>query len=671
MSFLDRYVAVVGKYMRAAERLDRRTLKGILQLVRDVKADVTARIASSDWERSRIESLLNRLRVTGEDLSRDLTRKMGAHAGTTYDIGGKVIDVVLRDFGGPDENLVRPLDRVQLAVLDKYSASLLTQLSNDAIDNVSNTIRLGMISGENPQDIIRKIGTGLVDSDGNPAPGVWGDVVRRAEVTYRTEGGRAYSVANQVRMAQHDAVRPGLKKRWLHSLKPAGRARPSHVRAEEDYSPGGDPGPIPQGEPFVLHVGADESSKSFPPGEYECMFPRDPSLPAAASILCVLPGTMVEGRFVGGLKAWYAGPAREIETRRGNRLSITPNHPVLTLRGWVAAGELRKGDHVVGRCSNIESTVDVADDAEARPSSVEQVFEALATHRGQLRANRRELNLDGDEVGLDPDVDVVGSYLELLSNVESGSAQSVRDVGFVSADVRHVDVSRFGNGDALSDWLLAPSVSSPHPGALPLNFRSVGSVPPPPEIASFGSAAEWNTTFGKLSRYSQSLHVEAPRKAEHALAGLVSRDNRAGVERGGTATNSYTGCTESIGDRLAFRAALHRENGSGRAGAVAVSQLSYPIADDSGTNLTRTDGDASAAEVTSEHAVVNLAFLRELIDASSGEVSLDEIVEIRDFDWRGHVFDFEASDGWIIAGGICISNCGCAVSPWREGWEGL
>jgi hypothetical protein len=48
------------------------------------------------------------------------------------------------------------------------------------------------------------------------------------------------------------------------------------------------------------------------------------------------------------LSRLYTGAGLEIETT-GGKIKITPEHPVLTLRGWVKAGELFEGDVILGR----------------------------------------------------------------------------------------------------------------------------------------------------------------------------------------------------------------------------------------------------------------------------------------------------------------------------------
>jgi phage gp29-like protein len=55
----------------------------------------------------------------------------------------------------------------------------------------------------------------------------------------------------------------------------------------------------------------------------------------------------------------------------------------------------------------------------------------------------------------------------------------------------------------------------------------------------------------------------------------------------------------------------------------------------------------------------DVEFIRELFDRDAGLVSLDEIVDVREFDFLGHVFDFESETGLIVASGIVTSNCRC------------
>lgn len=53
-------------------------------------------------------------------------------------------------------------------------------------------------------------------------------------------------------------------------------------------------------------------------------------------------------------------------------------------------------------------------------------------------------------------------------------------------------------------------------------------------------------------------------------------------------------------------------------------------------------------------------FVGELLHGGAGLVAFDEVVQVRDFSFRGHVFDLQSVTGWLSAGNIITSNCGCA-----------
>lgn len=75
-------------------------------------------------------------------------------------------------------------------------------------------------------------------------------------------------------------------------------------------------------------------------------------------------------------KRWYDGQLVVIRTASGKELTSTPNHPILTDTGWVAAGLVDVGDNVVcdGRSEWQMSRLDV--NHEYVPTAIEEVAEA-------------------------------------------------------------------------------------------------------------------------------------------------------------------------------------------------------------------------------------------------------------------------------------------------------
>jgi SPP1 gp7 family putative phage head morphogenesis protein len=54
-------------------------------------------------------------------------------------------------------------------------------------------------------------------------------------------------------------------------------------------------------------------------------------------------------------------------------------------------------------------------------------------------------------------------------------------------------------------------------------------------------------------------------------------------------------------------------------------------------------------------------FIRQILEARPGNVTLDDVLEVRHFDFNGHVYSPESEGGWIISDGIYNSNCRCSV----------
>lgn len=130
---------------------------------------------------------------------------------------------------------------------------------------------------------------------------------------------------------------------------------------------------------------------------------------------CLVEGQQVSGSFVGGSKAFYSGKTIQLLTLEGRDLTVTPNHPVLTANGLVPAGDLVKGDQLV--CYRGESGIGFLRPGSERdegPSLVEDVFGAFVKHGVSSFVARPAVDFHGDARGFDGEVDVVGSYRQLL-----------------------------------------------------------------------------------------------------------------------------------------------------------------------------------------------------------------------------------------------------------------
>ena len=89
------------------------------------------------------------------------------------------------------------------------------------------------------------------------------------------------------------------------------------------------------------------------------MYPADPDGEPAEVYNCFIPETNigVDSKIIRSYKHRYEGEVISIKSSMGVNFTCTPNHPILTDRGWVKAKFLNEGDNlIVTRCIDNEVT---------------------------------------------------------------------------------------------------------------------------------------------------------------------------------------------------------------------------------------------------------------------------------------------------------------------------
>ena len=132
-------------------------------------------------------------------------------------------------------------------------------------------------------------------------------------------------------------------------------------------------------------------------------------------------------------KLWrheYAGQLAFARTSDGALLEATPNHPVLTLRGWVALGDLQEGDHVIqaSRDPGGVGEMDVHD----TPPSLEECFNFGALLSMGL-ASAGGFDFHGERP--QSDVDVVELTPDLRTRFVAGTLKGGDQLSFARATV--------------------------------------------------------------------------------------------------------------------------------------------------------------------------------------------------------------------------------------------
>lgn len=265
---------LVEQILAEIEAHEEASVRSALGLLERVQTEVIGRIAKggSEFTLSVQRQVLSAIEARIEDFRRELNSTLDRDLSKAFDLGNKLVDEPVRIITQPLLNISR--EAVQ--VMTRYTASLVTGLSDALRAGVDETLQRAALGSLSVQEAIDDVGRTLSD------PGPFRSIAARAETIVRTEVLRIQSIATQARMkAQSVEVEKAgwhLFKSWLTAGDV--RVRETHRQAGKDYMEDGNPGPIGVDEYFVVD------------GE-ELLYPRDPGGSAKNTILCRCVGRPV------------------------------------------------------------------------------------------------------------------------------------------------------------------------------------------------------------------------------------------------------------------------------------------------------------------------------------------------------------------------------------------
>lgn len=126
---------------------------------------------------------------------------------------------------------------------------------------------------------------------------------------------------------------------------------------------------------------------------------------------CLVPGgtVLAEGVVAHSCRE-YNGPVITLETSRGNRITVTPNHPILTTEGFVPAGSLHKGSKIVEATGKYRFFLGKAPNDINIPTPIEQIAHSIVQAGGSssISVKSSPVQFHGDG-SADGKVDIVFS----------------------------------------------------------------------------------------------------------------------------------------------------------------------------------------------------------------------------------------------------------------------
>jgi hypothetical protein len=128
------------------------------------------------------------------------------------------------------------------------------------------------------------------------------------------------------------------------------------------------------------------------------------------------------------VRGQYAGPAVRVVTSEGHRFAVTPEHPVLTSRGWVLAGDLTPGDYVLRDARGAEGSragLHFSEKADA-----EDGFASIVEVGSHSRVVPAADDLHGAAEFCDPEIDVVDVDPSLVLHAQPLGLKGTRNGRF-------------------------------------------------------------------------------------------------------------------------------------------------------------------------------------------------------------------------------------------------
>jgi SPP1 gp7 family putative phage head morphogenesis protein len=378
---------------------------------------------------------------------------------------------------------------------------------------------------------------------------------------------------------------------------------------------------------------------------------------------CVLPDTLVSagGRITAVSKRWVETKLVVIRTASGDELSCTPNHPILTRRGWVAASALDLSDQVVSD-TTVERVLSGDVDEQHGQATIEQIAQAWFERRSVEAVTMPTAAPDFHGDGADSEVTVIGTDRFLLDELDAAFAEHARESHFVGRCAADAPLS-FGGSPATLVPRQPLSFDSEMRGVAKANALLWAR-----ELHACGlllaAVASGDAALPENADHSGSADAELPRYSGRSDA--REEQCNGGIIVNGTAT----GAAATEGNSCGLNMALDHSPRHSDALRDGVGALACPVTLDARDHVDAqfsTDANPSAPDRFSDDVFADATFLGESLDAFAGNVTLSKIVGIDRRNYSGHVYNLETELGFYSANNIITHNCRSTIRALLKG----
>lgn len=317
-------------------------------------------------------------------------------------------------------------------------------------------------------------------------------------------------------------------------------------------------------------------------------------------------------------RRWFDGEVIVLRTASGQKLAVTPNHPVLTPAGWLPAKLVHVGAYLIRqRFGDARVRTRDVNDQDV-PARVEQVAESILRARDVVAVPVPVSAEDFHGDGTPGQIAVVGANRGLRSTLDAARSQQSSEDPLVRARVQLQSLTGRCTCALRGERRLASAGRSMRGSRerLALLERAVRH-----SLSHRGRSVPWFDSFD-----SQRAHDRRSREP------MLERDALHADAAG-----------EPRGDLL-------RRDVSVQAVAQAQAQRGRASRDGSGA-------DAELA--------------RHLLSGAAGRVQPDQVIAVDVQSFHGFVFNIETAGNWYLSAELVSHNCRCTMTPVLKSWREL
>lgn len=317
-------------------------------------------------------------------------------------------------------------------------------------------------------------------------------------------------------------------------------------------------------------------------------------------------------------KRWFDGDMIVIKTAANRELSCTPNHPILTNRGWVAAESLNFTDKIICDGGSEWLTPIVNSDNNNVIASIHDVTKAFISLSDVLTVPVPTSTPDFHGDGIDGEVAIISSYRLLRNGFDATLDKHVMQGDLV---MRSSNESRFTFNRSFRNF-----------------FKGLFS----------GSS-------NRVSLFSKVLPI-LKCSYSHSCKLLLATASSFNIKT--IKSIFYNNCRniESFSNSINANSTIKHIDSSNNIEVLLPSINS---------------NNASGFNPSIEDAASDIKLANNLISGNICKVFSDSLIEFKRVSFSGHVYNLDTVEGWYSAGGIVTHNCRSLYVPVLKSWKDL